>query len=123
MACSICCPAAADTKAKLDRARATARGFSSKSVAPSAAPEIFADQAGNARLLVGDALDGGFVRGRHCRDLAHELVARCFNEGSSIVDRNHKRIRTTDDAILIINVEVLNIGRADIGPDADEGQA
>src|SRR5450759_3498719 len=81
--------------------------------APAVLPALLADGAGNTRRL---------GRGRqHARlrlaagDLQHQLGARRLDEFLALADRHHEGARPTDHAIFVIDIEVLDIHRADIG--------
>src|SRR6185503_21327883 len=77
---------------------------------PAALPHLLADGAGDARR----------VRGRRdrarlaaiLRDVEHQLGADRVLELVALTDRNHERAGPADDAVLVIDVEILQIDRA-----------
>src|SRR6516162_6513693 len=74
-----------------------------QAVAPPLLPHALADRAGDARRLRGrrhDACDR-----RAACDFEHQLGAHGVLEFLALFDRHHKRARSADDAILVVNIE------------------
>src|SRR5262249_35940906 len=83
-------------------------------IPPALAPHLLADHAGNPRVarLRRDHATLGLAAG----DLQHELAAGRFLELVAIVDGKDEGARTADDAVLVVDVEVLDIHRERVGP-------
>src|SRR5579863_5023717 len=82
-------------------------GAPPRSPPPPILPDLFPDQAGNARLFLGHGDDGPI--GREAGDFEQELGADCFLELLAILDRHHEGTWSPDHAILVVPVEVLDI--------------
>src|SRR6516162_11479132 len=80
-----------------------------RSAPPSLLPDLFPDRAAHARLLVRCM----YERALWCsaRDLADQFSADRLIEILSVLDGHHKGARTSDNTILIIPVEVIDIHR------------
>src|SRR3979490_1844313 len=85
------------------------RRMGRSSPAPPVLPDFFADQAGHARLLLGHRDDPAL--GRPACDLEQQLGPDRFLELFAILDRHDERARAPDDAVLVIEVEIVDIHR------------
>src|SRR5438132_13529557 len=78
-----------------------------QAVAPALLPHALADGAGDARGLGGGRHD---ARGRPASgDFEHQLGAHRVLEFVALLDRYHESARAADHAVLVINVEILDI--------------
>src|SRR5882757_9336592 len=74
---------------------------------PAVLPYFLADQAGHPWLSLGGRNDP-MLRCRSC-DLKRELGPDRLLEPLAILDRDHERARTADDAVLVIEIEIIDI--------------
>src|SRR5258706_15552009 len=72
-------------------------------------PDVFTDQTGHPRLFFGHRDDPVLVR--PTGDLKYKLGPDRLFELVAILDRNHERTRPSYHAILVIDIEVVNIRR------------
>src|SRR5262245_17481894 len=92
-----------------------------RSVSPAVAPHLFADGAGHARWA---SLHRHHAPFRHeARDLEHELGAGRLLELVALADRDHERAGAADDAILVVDVEVVDIHGEGVRPLEHDRQA
>src|ERR1700730_13015487 len=81
-----------------------------QAAAPALLPHALADGAGDARRLGGRRHDACW---RHASgDFEHQLRAHRVLEFLAFLDRHHEGARAADHAVLVINIEVLDIDRA-----------
>ena len=74
---------------------------------PPVLPDFLADQAGDARLLLGDRNDPAL--GRAAGDFEQQLGPDRLLEFVAVLDRDHERSRSADDAVLVIEIEVVDV--------------
>src|SRR4029450_9407413 len=84
----------------------------SRSISPTFAPHALADGAGDARR-VGGSREHAFCR-RVAGNFEDELGTGCFFELLAVLDRDYEGPRPTDDAIFVIDVELLDIERGEV---------
>src|SRR5205807_10197365 len=79
-------------------------------IAPAPLPHLFADRAGDAwRIRRG----GNNARlAAILRNVEHQLGADRLLEFLALADRHHEAARSADHAVLVIDIEVLDIDRA-----------
>src|SRR5437764_12859242 len=84
------------------------------SIPPALPPHLLADHAGNPRRarLRRDHAALGHAAG----DFQHELGAGRLLELLAILDRNDEGTWPADDAVLVVDIEVLDIHRECVGP-------
>src|SRR5258705_9713924 len=74
---------------------------------PPVLPDLLADHAVDARLPAGGRHDRAF--GGAARDLEQQLGADRFLELVAVLDRDDERAGTADDAVLVIEIEIVDI--------------
>src|ERR1700687_891728 len=84
-----------------------ALGHRTGSPAPAVLPDFLPDQAGDTRLLFGHRDDAAL--GRPASDFEQELAPDRLFELVAILDRHHEGTWAADDAVLVIEIEVVDI--------------
>src|SRR3954447_19415973 len=77
------------------------------SPSPPVLPDFLADHAAHPRFLLGDRNDAAFRRA--AGDFEHQLGADAFLEFIAVLDRHHEGARPADDAVFVIEVEIVDI--------------
>src|SRR5262249_30561760 len=91
-------------------------------IPPSIPPHLLSDGAGNSRAARWRGHDqqggllGSFAGLPPARHFEDELGARGLLELVTLLDRNDKGTRAADDAIFVVDIEMLNIHGEGIGP-------
>src|SRR5580704_408178 len=76
---------------------------------PAVLPHFLADQAGHPRLFFCDRDDP--VLRHPVRDLKDELGPDRLLELFAVLDRHNERAQASDDAVLVIEIEVVDVHR------------
>src|ERR1700730_1904305 len=76
---------------------------------PAVLPDFLADQTGDARLVLGQRHHR--ARGRAVGDFKQQLGPDRLLELVAILDRHHERTGSSDHAILVVEIEVVDIHR------------
>src|SRR3954454_23493117 len=91
------------------RSRITLRSIraTKSSPSPPILPDLFADHAIDARLTAGGGHDRAF--GGAAGDLEQQFGADRFLELVAVLDRDDERTGATDHAVLVIEIEIVDI--------------
>src|ERR1700716_4158425 len=74
---------------------------------PTVLPDFLADHAAHPRFLLGDRDDAALRRA--AGDFEHQLGADRFLEFVAVLDRYHEGARPADDAVFVIEIQIVDI--------------